>query len=363
MPDFIHQVEPYVTEAEGKAVAEYLNSGGWLTEFQKTRELEEAIAGFAGAKHGICTTSGTVGLYLALLAAGIGKGDKVAVPNYTMVASINVILWCGAEPVICDVDADTFCADVETIPNPDEIKALMYVSMNGRSGDLDGVQKFCRAHDIILIEDAAQAMGSNFRGKALGTFGLAGVYSFTPHKIITTGQGGIVLTSDDAVAEKVRKLKDFHRVGAGVDDHDGIGFNFKFTDVQAVIGLEQFKLIDFRIQRKKEIYTAYRDRLSDIDEVTLFKADLEDCAPWFIDVLLPSEEARNNMIAHLKENGIGSRKFYPPINSQQPFRQFPAGSFPVSEEMAPRGIWLPTSIGITDEQIDRVCDAIEAFIE
>ena len=361
MSEFIHQVEPYVTEAEGRAVAEYLSSGGWLTEFQKTRELEEAIAAYAGARHGICTTSGTVGLYLALAAAGIGPGDRVAVPNYTMIASINVILWAGAEPVVCDVDPETFCANVDSIPDPENLRALLYVSMNGRAGDLDHVLAFCEKHDIILIEDAAQAMGSTHRGKALGTFGVAGVYSFTPHKIITTGQGGIVLTNDDAVAEKVRKLKDFHRVGAGVDDHDGIGFNFKFTDVQAVIGLEQFKLMDFRVERKKATYARYRERLGPIEQVTLFEADLDDCAPWFVDILVDSRGTRDDLIVHLKEAGIGSRKFYPPINSQEPFRHFPEGSFPVSEDRAPRGLWLPSSIGISDEQIERVCKAVETF--
>ena len=359
--EFIHQVVPYVTDEESRALDAYLKGGGWLTEFGKTRELEASIAEFVGAKHGICVTSGTVGIYLTLKAAGVGPGSKVAVPNYTMVASINCILWCDAEPVICDVHADTFCADLSTIPNPEEIDALVYVAMNGRSEAMAQVVAFCEQHNIKLIEDTAQAMCSLSNGQALGTFGVAGIYSFTPHKIMTTGQGGIVVTNDDDVAERVRKLKDFHRVGAGVDDHDGIGFNFKFTDLQAVVGIEQFRIIDFRIQQKRNMYRRYQERLSEISEVELFAADLEQNVPWFIDVLVKDQETRDNLIGHLKEKQIGSRKFYPPINSQQPFSHFPPGSFPVSEDRAPRGIWLPSSVGITDDEIDRVCSTVATF--
>jgi len=360
---FIHQVEPYIPENVITAVDEYLRSGGWLTEFRKTRELEEMIAGFVGARHGVVVTSGTVALYLALLGMGIGKGDKVIVPNYTMIASINAIVWAGAEPVIADVEPGTFCLDLDSVKLDNSCKALMYVSINGRHGDMVRVVDFCRENGLALLEDAAQSLGAKSDDKYLGTFGHAGVYSFTPHKIITTGQGGIIVTDNDDIHAKVKKLKDFHRTGPATDIHDGIGFNFKFTDLQAVVGVEQMKGIDFRIQKKKEIFKRYQERLEALPEVKFLPTDLTETPPWFVDVFLPDRETRDSLMPYLKEEGIGSRKFYPPLNHQGPYSHFKRGSFPVSEDLAHKGVWLPSSIGLTDEEIDFICSKIKTFFE
>lgn len=362
--DFIHQIEPYLTEREIESMISYLRSGGWLTEFKKTEEFENDIAEFVGSAEAIVITSGTVGLYLALLAAGIGKGDKVYVPNYTMIATSNAVKWAGAEPVLVDVEADTLCMDIKKIKKADtRAKAMIYVSINGRCADMLLVQKFCSEHKLCLIEDACQSLGSRWKRKYMGTFGDIGVFSFTPHKIITTGQGGAIVTNNKQIAKEIRKLKDFYRVAAGSDLHEGIGFNFKFTDLQAVIGIEQMKIIDYRINRKKNMFRRYQQNLGGLQEITLLSTDLDDTNIWFADIILPSQETREKLTGFLKQHKIGTRSFYPPINHQKPYSYFKRGSFPISESMAYRGLWLPSSIGLDNAKIDFICGKISDFLK
>jgi perosamine synthetase len=358
--DFIHQVEPYTTEGEISALAEYLRSGGWLTEFSKTGEFEEMLADFTGAKYAVVVTSGTVALYLCMLAAGLGRGDRVIVPNYTMVATINAVKWAGAEPVVVDVEPSTMCMDMEEAGKAPSCSALIYVSINGRSGDMAGVAGLCRDRNLILIEDACQSLGSRWGGRHLGTFGQMGVFSFTPHKLITTGQGGAVVTDDERLYGKIRKLKDFHRAAPATDWHDGFGFNFKFTDLQAVVGIEQMKVIDFRVANKRGTFRRYRERLKDVAEAAFLPTG-PDTTPWFVDVVLPSHEAREGLRDYLKREGVGSRPFYPPINHQQLYSSFGRGNFPVSESLAYRGLWLPSSVGLSEEKIDYTCGRITEY--
>lgn len=358
--DYIHQVEPFITENEVKAITEYLNSGGWLTEFKKTEEFEQKIADFLGVKHAVVVTSGTVALYLSLLALGIGPGDSVIIPDYTMIATPNSVRWAGADVTLCDVERDTLSIDLNKIGLKRNTKALIHVSINGRSGDMDEVVRFCRRNNLYLIEDACQAFGSKRNNKFLGTFGDIGVFSFTPHKIITTGQGGAVITDNEEIYKKVKKLKDFSRVKPGVDIHTDLGFNFKFTDLQAVIGLEQLKIIDYRIKKKKEIYQAYIDRLSGVEFIEFLPLNLDQTLPWFVDIILKNV-TRDNFISYLKKNGIGSREFYPPIHSQKPYSNA-KGDFDVVSEIVPRGVWLPSSVKLGLDEIDHITKIIRKFV-
>ncbi len=357
---FIHQVEPYISEGEADALAAYLRSGGWLTEFTHTQAFEEAISAFLGVRHCIAVPNGTVALYLGLVAAGIGPGDKVLVPDYTMIASPNAVRWTGADVVLVDIEPSTMCLDLDAIPMDSDVRAMMYVSINGRSGDMLAVQRFCRQHGLLLFEDACQSFGSMSEGQHLGTLGKAGCFSFSPHKIITTGQGGALVTDDEQLFIRAKRLKDFHRTAPATDWHDGMGYNFKFTDIQAVIGNEQIRTITWRIQRKKQIYADYVDRLREVNEVAFLPADPEDVCPWFVDVLLPTTTVRDTLRTHLKAAGIATRPFYPPIH-HQPMYADEGGTFPVAESMASRGLWLPSSLGLTGQDIDRVCLAVRDF--
>lgn len=357
---FINQIEPLITNNEVNAMTEYLQSGGWLTEYKKTEEFEQMIADFLGVKYCVVVTSGTVALYLSLLALGIGKGSSVVVPDYTMIATPNAVKWTGAEVVLCDVEKDTLCIDLDEAKVWANPTAMIYVPINGRSGNMDEVVEFCKSKDIHLIEDACQAFGSKWNDKYLGTFGDVGVFSFTPHKIITTGQGGAVVTDNKDIYDKVKSLKDFCRVKPGVDIHTDIGYNFKFTDLQAVIGIEQMKTIEYRINRKKEIYYTYHRELKDVDFVEMLFTDLNMTVPWFVDILLEDTIVRSNFISYLKEKGIGSRPFYPPVHFQDPYSSSDFSST-LGTEIIRRGVWLPSSIGLTLEEIRYMCDVIKRY--
>lgn len=358
---FLNQVEPYVTPNEAQALYEYMRSGFWLSEFVKTQELECKFGDLLGIKNNILVPNGTIALYLSLLAAGIGPGDTVLVPNITMIATPNAVLWTGATVKLVDVDSETLCMDLSTVVVEPNCKAVLYVSLNGRSGDMFSVQEFCRSNGLRLIEDSCQALGSKHHGKFLGTFGDIGNFSFTPHKIITMGQGGLIVTDDDGFAERLRRLKDFDRVAPAVDWHNGLGFNFKFTDIQAVVGLEQIRTIAERMRRKREIFNLYAEKLSSVDEITFKRLTDSESVPWTVDIFLESEDIRNSLADYLKAKNIGTRRGYPPLSHQSLYEGLGCGAFPVSETMALRCLWLPCYFGLENDDIDLVCCYVKKF--
>ena len=261
---FIPQMEPWFDNKEAKAVYLYLKNGGWITEFKKTEEFEKEISTFTKAKYCIATTNGTISLTLALLACGIKQGDEVIVPDMTMVATPNSVKLTGASVVFSDIEKESLCLSMETIiPHiTKKTKAIILVSLNGRyPKDIREITKFCKKNKIWLIEDAAQSLGSFANKKHIGTYGDIGSFSFSAPKIISTGQGGALITNNKKLYERLKKLKDFGREKSGADHYLTMGWNFKFTDIQAVIGLEQMKKLTWRIKRKKEIYKLYEESL------------------------------------------------------------------------------------------------------
>lgn len=358
---FIFQMEPWFGQEEKDAIIEYFNAGGWVTEFKKTAEFENSIATFTGAKHCIVVNNGTISLTLAALACGIEAGDEVIVPNFTMIASPNSVKMFGAVPVFVDVEPETLCMDVEKAKAAitSKTKAIMLVSANGRypKAGIDAFLKLVEEHGLKLIEDSAQSLGSYYPdGSHVGTRGTVGSFSFSAPKIISTGQGGALITNDDHVAFRLRRLKDFGRSGGGNDIHDSVGYNFKFTEPQAIIGIEQMKKLSWRIERKKEIFRQYQKGLQGVNGIKLFEHNLEHTSPWFIDSLATNREALQN---YLKENNIGTRVMYPPINKQVAYNL--PGNFPVSEQIGKEGLWLPSSSQLADEQITFICNKIRSF--
>lgn len=359
----INQMEPWVGKEERKAVSEYLSSGAWLTEYKKTQEFERAISSYTGAAYACVVSNGTVSLFIALMVLGVGKGDEVIVPDFTMIATANAVLLAGAKPILADIDPNTLCLDLSKAKNvlTKNTKAMMYVSLNGRSSDMEEVVSFCKKHNLYLIEDAAQALGSRWNGKHLGTFGNIGSFSFSSPKVITTGQGGALVTDDFGLMDKIRKIKDFGRESSGVDSYVTLGYNFKFTDLQAVIGIEQMKKLETRIKRKKDMYSIYQKELSNVKEVVFINTNLINTSPWFIDILV---EDRDDLVKSLDLQGIGSRVFYPPIHTQAPYKDiadYKKTKFPVSEGISKKGLWLPSSAFLTDSDIIRVCKEIKGF--
>ncbi len=356
---FIPQMEPVYGEEEKLALIQYLNEGGWGTEFNKTLEFENKVAKFTNVKYAIATNNGTISLTLSMLSLGLKPGDEVLIPNLTMIATYTSALMIGLKPILVDIDPTNLCINIEEARRKigKKTKALVYVSLNGRSHDMNMVKDFCIDNNLFLIEDAAQSLGSyNFDKKHLGSFGDFGSLSFSTPKIISTGQGGMILTNDEDLAHKVRKLKNFGRIEGGNDYHDSVGYNFKFTDFQAVIGIEQMKKLPNRIKWKKEMYELYEELLNH-KFVEFIHTDLKRTSPWFIDIYISE---RSKLMKILKTNNYGSRPIYPPISSQ-PILNLNE-KFPVTEKYSNRGLWLPSSSSLTEDDIIALSNCINEWI-
>ena len=359
--DFIMQMRPWFGVEEKQAICEYMDEDGFISEFKRTEEFEQMIAEYTGAKHCVVVNNGTISLTLAAMAVGVESGDEVIVPNYTMIATPNSIKMFGAKPVFVDVEEETLCLDIELVRDAitDKTKAIMLVSANGRypKSGIKAFEELCEEKNIILIEDSAQSLGSFYPdGRHIGTVGLVGSFSFSAPKIISTGQGGAIITNNDKVAEKLRKLKDFGRSGGGNDIHDEIGFNFKFTELQACIGIEQMKKLVWRVGRKKEILSQYKNELKGVAQVQFFDQDLEYTTPWFIDAIV---EDRHALQEYLKENNVGTRVMYPPINQQKIYAI--DGRYPIAELIGNKGLWFPSSVQLSSEDIMFICKKIKSF--
>lgn len=351
---YIHQIEPRIDENEVQAMTDYLGSGGWLTEYEKTAEFERMIADYTGSKYCCVVCNGTIALAIAMWACGIGKGDEVLVPNYTMIATANAVRLVGAEPILVDIESQTLCMDLDCANKAwtKRTKALMFVSLNGRTSDMKAFQQFCWEHKLTFLEDAAQSLSSFHNGNHLGTFGDIGIFSFAPSKIVTTGQGGALVTDNEQLYEKIKKIKDWGREKGGIDQHDTMGYNFKFTDLQAVIGIEQMKKLPSRSLDKRRIYKIYFSELGDKYEMIPSR---NETTHWFVDIYLQDPKG---LLEHLKKNNVGSRLVYPPINEQKIYTN--GKDYPVSRKYCHRGLWLPSSSFLTDEEIIGICHLIKS---
>ena len=363
MTSYVPQMEPLVTEADAEAVQRYLRSGGWLTEFRETRSFEKAICDFTGTRFCVAAPSGTLALFLALKACGIGSGDEVIVPDLTMAASATAVLLAGGKVVFADIEPRTLCLDLDQTERliSARTKAVMFVSLNGRApSGLAGFVARCRARGVTVIEDAAQSLGSFHDGRHLGTIGDCGCFSFSSQKIVTTGQGGAVITDNEELYRQMNLLRDFGRLAGGSDHYLSVGWNLKFTDLQAVIGIEQMRRLPALVDRKRKIFALYRQRLAGIQAIEILRTDLAGVTPWFVDALV-DKNMKRPLMEFLHQNGVGSREIYPALHAEPAFAM--EGPFPVASEMSGRGLWLPSSLKLTDEQVERVCGLIRRFIQ
>jgi len=363
----ISQMEPWIGEEEKNAVIQYLNSGGWLTEFEQTRNFEQMIADYVGSKYAIAVNNGTVSLTVATMGLEIGRDEEIIVPDFTMIASANSVVLAGAKPVLVDISREDLCLDLNLLEDAisPKTKAIMFVSMNGRYTDMERLKSIADHHNLFLIEDAAQSLGSKYGHKSLGTFGHVGSFSFSSPKIITTGQGGVLVTDNNDIYRRMKMIKDFGRSTSGgglsgTDFHELLGFNFKFTDLQAVIGIEQMKKLQWRVERKKSMFKLYQDLLTNIPQIEFINTNLVDTSPWFIDIIV--KERRDELACFLKTKGIGTRCFYPAIHSQPPY-SYVRGEFPNSVWASRSGLWLPSSSFLVDDDIHYVCEQVSAFFK
>lgn len=355
---------PEIGEEEYNLVSNVLRSN-YLNEGEVTASFEKRLATLLGTKYAVAATSGTSAIFLALAGLGVGAGDEVIVPDVTFIATANAVTMTGARPVLVDVDSATLTMDPEALLRAitPRTKAVVPVHVSGRAADLASILEIARQHGLYVVEDAAEAFMSKLDGRCLGTFGVAGCLSFSPNKTITTGQGGAVLTDDDKLNYRLRELKDQGRParGTGGDDvHHSIGYNFKFTNVQAAIGLGQLDYLESRLARMRDIYRWYSRGLSGVDGLTLPGFQLERGeSPQWTDAFV---DRRDELDRYLAENGVDCRRFWFPIHTQAPYR-LPDDNFPNSTRLARKALWLPSAFTLSEEDIGAVCQHVRQFLE
>jgi perosamine synthetase len=335
----------------------YLNDGDVTTEFE--RRLAEIL----GARYGVAVTSGTAAIFLALAAVGVHSGDEVIVPDVTFIATANAVMLAGGQPVFVDVDPETLTLDPDGFARAitPRTRAVVPVHVSGRAAAIERILSIAGDRGIAVIEDAAEALGSRHRGRCLGTFGRAGCFSFSPNKTVTTGQGGLIVTDDETMVERLRELKDQGRPERGTggnDVHKSIGFNFKLTNLQAAVGIAQLTRLDARRQRLTAIYLEYRRGLAGISQVRVLPFDVENGeTPQWVDVLADN---RDELVAHLRQLDIECRPFWFPVHTQEPYRR-PDGQFPNTMRVLTKALWLPSALSLSDADVRMVCERIRAF--
>jgi perosamine synthetase len=365
----IHVYEPVLDGNEAGYVQDCLASG-WVSSLGKyVNRFEDEFAAYCGAKYGVSVSSGTTALHVALLALGIGPGDEVIIPAFTLIVSANVVVQAGARPVLVDVDPRTWCIDPAQIEEKitPRTKAIMAVHMYGHPCDMPALQDIARRHNLHIIEDGAEAHGAEVNGQRVGSFGIANAFSFYGNKIITTGEGGMVLTDDAVVADRLRLLRN-QAFQEPRFVHSVMGFNYRMTNVQAAIGCGQLEKLDEKVARKREIADYYCELLGRDARLQL-PHEAPGCKNvyWMVGVVLGDDfgVSKEEAMRRLKEMGVETRSFFCPMHMQPVFQngwdeRFPdcTGSYPVSERLWARGLYLPSGSGLTNAQIEEVSEKL-----
>jgi perosamine synthetase len=361
----IVQIEPWVDEGELRELKRVIDST-FLVEHDLTREFESMTAQLTGSKHAIAVCNGSMALFVCLKALGIGPGDEVIVPNLTFVATANSVILAGATPVLCEVQADTFCLDVSRAEKllTERTRAIMPVHLYGQAADMTRVLTFARNHGLKVIEDAAEGIGVTFEGRHVGTSGEMGILSYYGNKTITCGEGGVVLTDDDDLAKAVYRLKNYGRDQKGTFIHASIGFNFSFTDLQAAIGISQMKKLRAIIRKKREIHDRYVEELHGLPDLRPAFIDPR-CEPvfWFTSFLCDDPDA---LSLFLRRHSIQTRRFFCPLHLQPCYAdhkhvRFIDANFRISESIYQQGISLPSAYNLTPGDLEFVIEKIKRF--
>ncbi len=360
---------PVLGGNETKYVMDCLEST-WISSTGKYIEkFEEAFAAFCGVRHAISCSNGTTSLHLALLALGLQPGDEVIVPTLTFVASANAVVYCGATPVFVDVDQDTWNLDpaqIEAQITP-RTRGIIAVHLAGNPADMDTVLAIAQRHGLFVLEDAAQAHGAEINGKRVGSLGNIASFSLFGNKIISTGEGGMITTDDDALASQIRLLKNH-----GMDPqrrywHPVVGYNYRMTNIQAAIGLAQIERVDWQLARRREVVDWYREELANTSGIGWQRETSSARHVWWMFTAILGEEfsiERDEVIARMREMGIETRPVVYPMHQLPPYQE--AGRtrrFPVADRLASRGINLPTWAGVTREDVARVCRNLLAILQ
>lgn len=375
--------QPNISRLEEELVLEVLRSGR-LSIGPMQERFEELVAQRCGTTHAIACSSGTSGLHMILVALGIGPGDEVITTPFSFIASSNAILYVGAKPVFVDICPTSLNANPELIEQAitPRTKAILAVEAFGNPKHMDAYARIAGKYEIPLIEDSCEALGTVYNGQRAGAFGRAGVFGFYPNKQITTGEGGMVVTNDDRLADTCRSLRNQGRATAGrgsVDGgstagswlyHERLGFNYRMSEINAALGVAQMQRLDELIDARNDVADLYIARLLDIPDLILPTVD-DECTTmsWFVFVVRMAagytSYERDRVISGLRTHEIGAGDYFPCIHLQPIYQRalgYTEGSFPIAESVSQRTLALPFFAGITKREIDLVAQTLELMI-
>jgi perosamine synthetase len=358
--------EPALVGHESEYVADCLATNWISSTGRYVSAFENAFAEYCGVAHAVACANGTVALHVALLAEEVGPGDEVIVPSLTYVATANCVRYCGATPVFVDSERSSWNLDPELLEEliTERTKGIVAVHLYGHPADMDPILELARRRGLFVIEDAAEAHGARYRDRVVGSLGTTAIFSFYGNKIITTGEGGMVVTNDSAKAEQIRILK-----GQGQDPERRywfpvVGYNYRLTNVAAAIGLAQLERIDWHIERRRENAAWYRDELQNLDWLELSpELPWAQNAYWMTCGLVSPDGpvSRDDLIAALAARGVETRPFFYPLHALPPYRESAAArAFPIADDLAARGLNFPSSALLTADDVMYIAQSIRA---
>lgn len=370
-PIHIPLARPNLSQAEIDAVVAVLR-GPTLSLGPKVPEFETAFAKYCGTKHAVAVSSGTTGLHLIVRAMGIGAGDEVITTPFSFVASTNCMLIEGAKPVFVDIDPLTWNIDAKRIASAvtPRTKAILPVDVFGQIAEMEAIREIADRHGLRVIEDSCEALGSRYRGRLAGSLGDAGVFGFYPNKQLTTGEGGMIVTSDDEIASLCRSMRNQGRdAGGGWLAHPRMGFNYRLTDFQAAMGSVQLSRMGEIIAARTQAFGWYKARLSDEKRVTLQKVAPHNEVSWFVFVVKLADRYtqadRDRILRTLAARGVGCSNYFAPIHLQPYMMEqfgFKVGDFPVCEAVAARTIALPFHHELSEADVEHVCHELRNLL-
>ena len=367
----VPQFMPYIDMEEYEAIKPCFETN-WITEGPKAAEFSNKLCELIGVKYGVFAPNGTLALYLALRAIGVGPGDEVIVPDFTFIASANAVEMVGARPVFVDVDQGDLqisVADCRRVLSS-KTKAIMPVHIYGFTSNMTQVMEFAKKHNLLVIEDAAQALGIKWSGQGCGSFGDIASFSFFADKTLTTGEGGFVCTNDKITYDKLLYLRNQGRINRGTFIHPEIGYNFRMNDIQMAMGLTQLKKLPTIIALKHQNFNLYCELLSGVSDIELMKprAEISPFIPFRV-VLRVKRSDASGLMEFMKERGVETRTFFYPLHLQPCFERWSHDPrhhrqhFEVSEDAYARGVCLPSFAGLQPSQVHYVCDVIKEYFE
>lgn len=367
---FIPVCEPLIGKKDIDNVIECLNTG-WISSSGKfIDEFEKSWSEYCGMKYGVAVSNGSTALHIALACLDIKEGDEVIMPTFTIISCANAIILNNAKPVLIDSDPITFTIDTSKIEEKitEKTRAIMVVHIYGHPCDMDPILKIAEKYNLYIIEDAAEAHGARYKNRIAGSFGDISCFSFYANKIVTTGEGGMVLTNNSCFAEKAKSFRNLCFKKEKRFYHEEIGFNFRITNMQAAIGVAQVERIEENISKKRWIAKKYNEFLSDLSNIIL-PAEMEWAKNvyWMYGVVLKDKNLNNEEVSKaLLEYGIETRPFFLGMHQQPVFKKmglFIDENYPIAENLAEKGFYLPSGLSLTEKEIKYISSSLKKVLK